>query len=69
MNIDSENKSNILQIQVYDNFTIDYNKYPRKNTLKYETDKIIIQFMMNQDYLEKVAKSYTTAVQFFNECT
>ncbi len=68
MNIDSENKSNILQIQVYDNFTIDFNKYPRKNTNKYETDKVIIQFMMNQDYLEKVAKSYTTAVQFFNEC-
>ncbi len=68
MNIDTENKSNILQIQVYDSFTIDFNKYPRKNTPKYETDVVMIHFLMHQDYLEKVAKSYTTAIQFYNEC-
>ncbi len=68
MNINTENKQNILQIQVYDSFTIDYNKYPRKDTPKFETDKVLIQFLMNQDYLEKVAKSYTIAIQFFNEC-
>jgi hypothetical protein len=69
MNIYNPNQSSqILQIQVYDNFSIDYNKYPRKDTGKYETDIAMIQFLMNQEYLEKVALSYSTAIQFFNEC-
>lgn len=64
----SQTSTDVLQIQVYDTFTIDYNKYPRKCTPKYETDVAMIQFLMNRDYLDKVSKSYNLAIQFFNEC-
>ncbi len=64
----NQTNNNVLQIQVYDTFTIDYNKYPRIGTPKYETDIVMIQFLMNQDYLDKVSKSYNLAIQFFNEC-
>ena len=57
-----------IQIPVYDDFTIDVTKYPRMGTLKGNTDKVIIQFLMNQDYLEKVSKSFREAVTFYNEC-
>jgi len=57
-----------IQIPVYDDFTIDVTKYPRIGTLKENTDKVIIQFLLNQDYLEKVSKSFREAVTFYNEC-
>ncbi len=57
-----------IQIPVYDDFTIDIKKYPRKDSPKYETDIILINFLMNEEYLQKVAKSYQEAVQFYNEC-
>ncbi len=57
-----------IQIPVYDTFTIDFSKYPRIGTPKENTDRIIIQFLMNQEYLEKVSKSYMNAVTFYNEC-
>lgn len=60
--------SSVVQIPVYDDYTIDITKYPRHGTSKYETDIVMIQFLMNQDYLEKVSKSYQIAVQFYNEC-
>jgi hypothetical protein len=60
--------SSTIQIPVYDDYTIDITKYPRQNTPKYETDIVMIQFLMNQEYLEKVSKSYQIAVQFYNEC-
>ncbi len=57
-----------LQIPVYDDFTIDIDKYPRRGTVKQQTDIVIIQHLLNQDYLERIAKCYTTAIQFYNEC-
>ncbi len=57
-----------IQIPIYDSFTMDLDKYPRIGTIKENTDKVIIQFLMNQDMLEKVSKSYMNAVTFYNEC-
>jgi hypothetical protein len=57
-----------IQIPVYDSFTIDLDKYPRIGSVKENTDKVMIQFLMNQEILEKVAKSYGNAVTFYNEC-
>lgn len=57
-----------IQIPVYDSFTIDLDKYPRIGSVKENTDKVIIQFLMNQEMLEKVVKSYGNAVTFYNEC-
>ena len=57
-----------IQIPVYDTFTIDLDKYPRIGTNKENTDKVIIQFLMNQEMLEKVSKSYGNAVTFYNDC-
>lgn len=60
--------SHPIQIPVYDSFTIDLNKYPRIGTNKENTDKVMIQFLMNQEILEKVSKSYGNAVTFWNDC-
>jgi hypothetical protein len=57
-----------IQIPVYDSFTIDLDKYPRTRSVKENTDKVMVQFLMNQEMLEKVAKSYGNAVTFYNEC-
>lgn len=57
-----------IQIPVYDSFTIDLNKYPRIGSVKENTDKVMIHFLMNQEMLEKVSKSYMNAVTFYNEC-
>lgn len=57
-----------FQIPVYENFTIDIDKYPRKNTPKHETDIILITFLLHQEYLKNVSKSYQDAVTFYNEC-
>jgi len=56
------------QIIVYDNYEISLYKYPRKNTDKEKTDIIIIIFLMNEDFLKNIAKSFENALKFYYEC-
>jgi len=56
------------QIIVYDNFSIDLNKYPRMNNDKEKTDIIIIIFLMHQDLLIKLAESFDFAMQYYHDC-
>jgi hypothetical protein len=56
------------QIIVYDNFSIDLNKYPRINTDKEKTDIIIIIFFMHQELLTKLARSFDYALQHYHDC-
>ena len=56
------------QIIVYDNFSIDLNKYPRLNTDKEKTDIIIIIFFMHQELLLKLAKSSEDALKYYYDC-
>jgi hypothetical protein len=55
-------------INVYDNVTIELNKYPRINTDKEKTDIIIIIFLMHEDFLKKLAKSFQDALKYYHEC-
>ena len=55
-------------IIVYDNYEISLTKYPRMNTDKEKTDIIIIIFLMHEDFLKKLAKSFDEAVQYYNDC-
>ena len=50
-------------IIVYDNYEIPLSKYPRT-----DTDKIIITFLMHEDFLKKLAQSYENALKYYNEC-
>ena len=56
------------EINVYDNVTINLNKYPRINTDKEKTDIIIIIFLMHEDFLKKLAISFDNALKFYHEC-
>lgn len=56
------------QIIVYDNYGISLYKYPRKNTDKEKTDIMIIIFLMHEDFLKKLAKSFENALKFYHEC-
>lgn len=56
------------EIIVYDNYKINIDKYPRKDTNKRETDIIIIIFLMHEDYLKNLEKSYSNSVRYYNEC-
>lgn len=56
------------QIIVYDNFSIDFNKYPRLNTDKEKTDIIIIIFLMHQETLLKLAQSSDDALKYHFDC-
>ena len=56
------------QIIVYDNYEISLYKYPRVDTDKEKTDIIIIIFLMHEDFLKKLGKSFEEALKFHNEC-
>ena len=55
-------------IIVYDNYEISLYKYPRKNTDKEKTDIIIIIFLMHEDFLKNLAKSFDNSFKFYHEC-
>jgi hypothetical protein len=55
-------------IIVYDNYEIPLHKYPRINTDKEKTDIIIIVFLMHEEFLKKLAKSYEEAIQYHHDC-
>ena len=55
-------------IIVYDNYEIEFNKYPRINTDKCNTDIIIIIFLMHENFLKKLASSYEEALKYYNDC-
>jgi hypothetical protein len=61
------NRSNI-EIIVYDDYKIPLNKYPRNETDKRETDILITIFLMHEDYLKKLAVSYSESIKFYNNC-
>ena len=55
-------------INIYDNYQIDINKYPR-NHLQYRiTDIILITFFMNCEQLSRIIKCYEDAYYHHNEC-
>ena len=58
----------IENIIVYDNYEININKYPRIYTDKSKTDIIIIIFLMHEDFLKKLSKSFENALKYYNEC-
>ena len=60
--------SDNFEITVYDNYTIPFNKYPRKNTDKRETDIVIVTFLMHEDYLKKLSIAYSESIRFYNNC-
>lgn len=47
---------------------IDIKKYPRNNSEKKYTDLVIIIFLKNKDFLEKLVKSVEKALLYFNQC-
>ena len=55
-------------IIVYDNYEISLYKYPRKNTDKEKTDIMIIIFLMHEDFLKNLAKSFENSLKFYYEC-
>ena len=55
-------------ITVYDSHTVDINKYPRIGTDKEITDKIIILFFMNEEFLRSLSTSYDNSIQYYHEC-
>jgi len=57
-----------MSITVFDNHSVELNKYPRINTDKEITDKIMITFIMNEEYLKSIATSYENAIKYHNEC-
>ena len=57
-----------MSITVFDNHSLELNKYPRFYTDKETTDKIIITFYMNEEYLKSLSSSYENAIKYHNEC-
>lgn len=47
---------------------ININNYPRTNSEKFMTDKIILTFLINKNYLESIKKSVDKAQMYFNQC-
>ena len=55
-------------LNIYDNYNIDINKYPRKD-LKYNIcDIVLITFFINIEKLKRICKCYNEAYTNFNEC-
>jgi len=55
------------KINVYDNYDIDLNKYPRKELNYRITDIILITMMMNIQQLNKINNCYQEAYNSYNE--
>jgi hypothetical protein len=56
------------KINVYDNYNIDLNKYPRKD-IKYRIcDIVLITFFMNIEKLKKICNCYNESYQNYNDC-
>lgn len=55
-------------IIVYDEHSIELSKYPRMNSNKEITDKILITFFMNQEILKNLSISYEKAIKYHHEC-
>ena len=56
------------KINIYDNYNIDLNKYPRKD-IKYRiSDIVLITFIMNLEQLKRICKCYNEAYNNYNEC-
>jgi hypothetical protein len=60
--------NNDIEITVYDNYKIPFNKYPRNGTDKRETDIIIIIFLMHEEYLKKLSTSYSESLKYYHNC-
>jgi hypothetical protein len=52
-----------IKLCVYDNYTFDFNKYPRK-----KSDIIIIIFLLHEQFLIKLSETYDYAVQQYHQC-
>lgn len=66
--MNTNNKTNDFEITVYDDYKIPFNKYPRNDSDKRETDIIIIIFLMHEEYLRKLSVSYSESIRFYNNC-
>lgn len=56
------------QLNIYDNYSIDLNKYPRKEIKHRITDIVLITFIMNLEQLKKICKCYNEAYTSYNDC-
>lgn len=56
------------EITVYEKHTIPISKYPRINSEKEKTDKIIITFLINEKILREIYNSIFNAPKFYYEC-
>lgn len=54
-----------MEITVYDSYTMSIHKYPRLNN---DCDKILITFLMHEDFLKKMAESYDKAITYYHDC-
>jgi hypothetical protein len=63
------NINNIMNnITVYDEYTLNLNKYPRQNTQYETTDIVIITFLMHQNFLQNLSETFMEAITNFNLC-
>lgn len=56
------------KINVYDNYNINLNKYPRKDIKCNICDIVLITFFMNIEKLKKICKSYNESYSSYNDC-
>ena len=55
-------------LNIYDNYDIDLNKYPRKD-IKYRIcDIVLITFFMNIEKLKKICNCYNESYTSYNDC-
>ena len=62
------NMNQSQSINIYDNYQIDINKYPRNNLQYRITDIVLITFFMNCEQILKIIKCYEEAYYHHNEC-
>ena len=55
-------------LNIYDNYEIELNKYPRKEIKHRICDIVLITFFMNMEKLKKICKCYNEAYTNYNEC-
>jgi len=56
------------QLNIYDNYNIDLNKYPRKDLNFRISDIVLITLFMHIDKLKRICNSYQEAYNSYNEC-
>ena len=56
------------ELQIYGDYYIKYDKYPRKDETMRINDIILITYFMHEEYLKKIANSYIESYRNYNDC-